>query len=101
MSSGIQVNTGEMRAQSNDLRAAAQAYNACTQDVIATGRALCNMWEGDANQEFRRILDQDAPEFEKLYNEILGYCGAIEESANDYERTQGNIVQNMQGTGRR
>ena len=97
----IKADTGKMRNNADELRALAGQYNACTQDVIAAGRALGGMWEGDAKEEFMRILEQDAPEFDRLYQELNKFCDAVVESAATYEQTQQAVVTQMQGTTRR
>ena len=97
----IQANTGQMRSNADELRRITAEYHQCTQEVLASARSLSGMWEGDAKEDFMRILNQDAPQFDQLNQELNKFCDAVIESATEYERTQAAIQAQMNSTARR
>ena len=97
----LDANPVEMRRHADQLRQHTAEYRRCTQNVLNEARSLSTTWEGEAKEEFMRILDQDAPEFDILYAELNQFCDAVTESANVYERTQNEISAEMRSTGRR
>jgi len=99
--SKIETSTQEMRTKAGDIRSEAVQYKNLADELFAEGRELDTMWEGDASDSFANRLKADEPRFGELYQIIEQYCGAIEESAADYDKTEATVAQEMKSNSKR
>ena len=97
----IETSTQEMRTKISEVRDNATQYNALAMELFQEGRELDTMWEGDASDAFAARLRNDEPRFEELYRIINQYCEAVEESADDYDRTEAAVAEEMRTNQRR
>ena len=91
----ISTSTQEMRAKVGDIRDYAGQYNTLSTDLFTEGRELDTLWEGDASDSFANRLKNDEPRFAELHQIMNQYCDAIDESANDYDKTESAVAEEM------
>ena len=97
----IEMSTQEMRARISEIRNESRLYHSECNELFQEGRELDAMWEGDASDSFTSRMKNDEPRFNELYHIINQYCDAVEESANDYDRTEAVVSEEMRGNQRR
>ena len=95
MSVSIETSTQKMRGEAEEVEQLAGQYNTLQQELFAEGRDLDTTWSGDANQSFNARLKNDEPRFGDLFKVINDYVGAVRESADDYDRTEAQVEQEM------
>jgi len=91
----IETSTQKMRSDAEEVEQLAGQYNTMQQEMFADGRDLDTTWSGDANQSFSARLKNDEPRFGELFQVINEYVGAIRESADDYDRTEATVAEEM------
>jgi len=101
MSYSIETNTQKMRGDAGEVEQMAAQYNNLQQDMFNEGRDLDSTWDGDASQSFASRLKNDEPRFAELYTVINQYCGAIKESADDYDKTESTVADEMKSNSKR
>jgi|GEM_PF-488870 len=92
----IQTSTQQMRSSAEEIMQLAQNYNTLQKGMYDEGRQLDQTWDGDANQSFNTRLKEDEPRFGQLFDIIKEYVGAINESADDYDKTEAEVAAEMQ-----
>ncbi|MCL2151793.1 MAG: WXG100 family type VII secretion target [Oscillospiraceae bacterium] len=101
MSITIETSTQKMRGDAEEVEQLAGQYNTLQQEMFADGRDLDSTWSGDANQSFNSRLKNDEPRFNDLYKVINDYVGAVRESADDYDRTEAAVQDEMKSNTKR
>lgn len=95
MSFSVDADVNKMRSDADEVERLANQYNQCQMEVFSIGRALDGCWEGDASDQFANRLQADEPAFNELFTVIMDYCTAIRECADDYEKTERNVQQQI------
>jgi len=101
MSFSIETSTQKMRADAGEVEQMATQYNSLQQDMFNEGRDLDSTWDGDASQSFASRLKADEPRFAELFQVMNQYCGAIKESADDYDKTEALVADEMKSNTKR
>jgi WXG100 family type VII secretion target len=101
MSVKIETSTQKMRSDVEEVELMAGQYNTLQQELFAEGRDLDTTWSGDANQSFNARLKNDEPRFNDLFKVINDYVGAVRESADDYDRTEALVQDEMKSNTKR
>ena len=101
MSIQIETSTQQMRGTAEEVEQLASQYNNLQTDLFNEGRDLDNTWNGDANQSFNSRLKADEPRFAELFKVINEYTGAIKESADDYDKTEALVQEEMKANSKR
>ena len=91
----IETSTQKMRGDADEIEQMASQYNTLQQELFTEGRDLDSTWSGDANQSFSARLKNDEPKFGELFAVINQYSGALKESADDYDRTEAQVQDEM------
>lgn len=91
----IETSTQKMRGDAEEVEQLAGQYNSLQQEMFNEGRDLDTTWNGDANQSFNSRLKNDEPRFAELFKVINEYTGAIKESADDYDKTEAYVQDEM------
>jgi len=101
MSYSIETSTQKMRSDADEIEQLAAQYNTLQQDMFNDGRDLDSTWDGDASQSFASRLKNDEPKFAELYQVMNQYSGAIKESADDYDKTESLVADEMKSNTKR
>lgn len=101
MSIKIETSTQQMRSSASEVTDLANQYNQLQKGMFDEGRELDSMWEGDANQSFMARMKNDEPRFGELFNVIGQYCDAINESADEYDKTEAQVAEEMKSNSKR
>jgi len=91
----IETSTQKMRGSADEVSQVATQFNQLQKSMFEAGRELDKTWEGDASQSFDNQLKTDEPGFEKLFMIMNEYADAIKESANEYDRTEAKIQEQI------
>ena len=97
----IETSTQKMRSDADEAEQMATQFNTLHQELFNEGRELDKTWEGDANQSFGARLKNDEPKFGELYKVMGEYIGAVRESADDYDRTEAAVADEMKSNSKR
>ena len=95
MSFSIETSPAKMRTEADEVRQLASQYNQLQGDLFNEGRQLDQTWDGDASSSFSSRLKSDEPRFQELFQVIGQYCDAVTESANEYDKTEQMIADEM------
>ena len=95
MSIQIETSTQKMRSGADEITQIASQFNSLQKSMFEAGRELDKTWEGDASQSFGNQLKNDEPGFDKLFSIMNEYAEAIKESANEYDRTEAKIQEQI------
>ena len=91
----IETSTQKMRSDADEAEQMATQFNSLHQELFNEGRELDKTWEGDANQSFAARMKNDEPKFGELYKIMNEYIGSVRESADDYDRTEASVAEEM------
>ena len=97
----IETSTQKMRGDAEEIEQLAGQYNTMQTELFAEGRELDNTWSGDANQSFNSRLKNDEPRFGELFKVVNEYVGAVRESADDYDKTEASVQEQMKSNTKR
>ena len=91
----LEADTNKMRSGANEVEEVGNDYNSLQQRLFEAGRELDKTWSGDANETFDSILKEDEPKFAELYKIINNYAGAIRQSADEYDRNEAAVAEQI------
>jgi len=101
MAVNIETSTQKMRGDAEEVEQLAGQYNTLQTELFNEGRELDNTWSGDANQSFANRLKNDEPRFGELFKVVNEYVGAVRESADDYDKTEAAVQEEMKSNSKR
>jgi len=87
----IKINTEGMRSAANDFNSKNDEWNSLVNQIWAYLQELDEMWDGDANDAFNALVEEDKPKFEALYQRMIEYKEAINKAAEHYETSEEEI----------
>ena len=92
----LDINPREVKGKVDEIRGFAQQYQAMEDQMFADGRELDSNWDGDAADKFGTKMKNEEPNFDELYKVCMDWCNAIDESADDYSKTDGQVGGSVQ-----
>ena len=101
MSHKSDLSTQEMRRDAGEIRDENQQFKTLSDEMFNEGRELDKLWEGDASDQFANRLKADEPRFNELFQIVNQYCGAVEESAAEYDKTEAAVAEEMRSNTKR
>lgn len=90
--SQLMVTAQELRSKAAELRQRNNQVRTQLNTMISNKNSVCNMWEGEAKDNFSRAFDHDKNEINDFIQTIEQYAAALESAAEQYERTERNNV---------
>lgn len=87
----IKVTTEGMRNAASEFNAKMGEWEGMVNQIWSLLADLDAMWDGDANDAFNALIDEDKPKFEKLYMMMETYKDAIATAAQKYEEGEEEI----------
>lgn len=84
----INVSTEGMRSAANDFEGKMNEWKALVDNIWSLLGQLDAMWDGDANNAFNALVEEDKPKFERLYTMMEEYKSAIINAAEKYEANE-------------
>jgi WXG100 family type VII secretion target len=91
MAHELDINPKEVKNRVTEIRGLAQKYQSMEDQMFADGRELDSNWEGDASEKFAHKMKNEEPNFDELYKVCMDWCNAIDESADDYVKTDAQV----------
>ena len=91
MNMELNIDPREVKRQVDEIRGFAREYQQMEDQMFADGRDLDTKWDGDAADKFGTKMKNEEPNFDELYNICMQWCSAIDESADDYSKTDNQV----------
>jgi len=92
----LDINPREVKSKVEDIRRLAGKYQQMEDQMFSDGRELDSNWDGDASEKFAMKMRNEEPNFDELYRVCIDWCNAIDESADDYSRTDGQVSSSVE-----
>ena len=89
----IRVNTDNMRSTATVFQEKINDWNSLVQQLWSLMEELDAMWDGDANDTFNAMIEEDKPKFTRLEEMMNLYKDAITKAAGKYEEAEGEVSQ--------
>lgn len=93
MASIIEVNTGTLKIDINDLQGEIGALRHEIQRLREEAASLGNTWEGEAKAAFMGALADDIGKLEMLIADIEKYTRQTDNARNEYEKCENSVAQ--------
>lgn len=87
----IKVTTEGMRSAAFEFSAKMHEMESSVNQIWSLLAELDAMWDGDANEAFNALIEEDKPKFERLYEMMETYKNAITTAAQKYEEGETEI----------
>lgn len=87
------VTSTQLRQKAQTLRTLNNLFKNAIGKLSDSERTVAGMWEGEAQQEFRRVFNKDYLQFEAFYKGINEYIQTLENAAKEYDATEARNVQ--------
>jgi len=87
----LKIDPGQVKSRVEEIRGFARQYQQMEDQMFTDGRDLDTKWDGDAADKFSTKMRNEEPNFDELYNVCIQWCDAINESADDYARTDNQV----------
>ena len=84
----IKVNSAGIREKAETFKALADSIRAYTEEMKETVNGLQPSWEGLASDNTRADFNKFQETFDEKYNTIIRFSQFLENTANEYERTE-------------
>ena len=89
----IRTNTGMLRNAGEAALAAIRAAEINTEAINSAGSKLCSMWEGEASNSFKALLDEDIAALYEVCGELRRIAEAETGAASSYEQCEMKVIE--------
>ncbi len=89
----IKVKSSELKSKAETLTQLNSKFRQEVQKMVQYESELAGMWEGDAQQAFRRAFNTDKAKMDTFASTIDKYIQALRTDAGIYEQAEGRAVQ--------
>ena len=96
MAHELDIDPRKVKSEVEEIRGFAREYQQMEDQMFADGRDLDTKWDGDAAEKFGTKMKNEEANFDELYNVCMQWCDAIDESAEDYSKTDGQLGDSVQ-----
>jgi WXG100 family type VII secretion target len=87
----MEISTDDMRRVASEIDGKIDEWRQSITDLNTLYRDMDNMWDGDANDSFNVIFQDDQAKFTQLTQVMQDYCTAITTAANNYDLSESNV----------
>ncbi|MCL2820290.1 MAG: WXG100 family type VII secretion target [Oscillospiraceae bacterium] len=87
----IKIDPKSVKNHVEEIRAAARQYQQMEDQMFADGRDLDTKWDGAAADKFGSKMKNEEPYFDELFTIAEQWCKAIDDSADDYAKTDSQV----------
>lgn len=87
----IEVNTDQIRSVLRTFRTTIDDWNGQRISIWSALDEIDDMWDGDANDEFKALTEAEKPNFESLETALDNYYSALEKAAQEYEDAEAEV----------
>lgn len=84
----IRVTASELMNKASALRELNGNFQTQITNLETSEQTVTGMWEGEAKEEFNKYFVENKAKFDKFYQLVEKFCGAMEEIAKKYEQTE-------------
>lgn len=95
MAQRLEVNTGTLRNDINEIRGEIRGLRTEMSNLRGAASALGQTWEGEAKKAFMGALEDDLRRLELLINTIEKFTNKTEESKDAYEKCENSVSQTV------
>lgn len=80
----MEITPSMMNQVASDIKTKIDEWNAAVKQIYQLQAELDNMWDGAANEEFKKMFAEDQPKYERLTKMMNEYQEALIVMANNY-----------------
>lgn len=88
MSNSIQVSTSTLTNKASQLKSLNSKLKTQIESLKTAEASLNQMWDGEANDAFHKVFNDDVNQMNNFYKEMEKYVQSLEQIAKEYEKAE-------------